>query len=149
MVDYKQIVKGQLFFFAGILYMLVISYIAPTLIEIGQSLFDNDDVTGISWLIIIFAYVIITIGLPAHFTWKGLTDNKEGTSPVLQSIGAIAMFILGILLTIKGWYIVTTIASALSNDLLALIIFWTGLLISWLLNIIVTPIVVLVRAQQQ
>lgn len=127
----------------------------PPLIDVGEGIFTTFSITdtsiqGIAWLLIIILYIFLALIIPINLIYEGITSpNPKDVSPFMMSILSISMFVIGILLTIKGWYIIEAFTGYLDGDVLLLSIFWTGLIASWILNVIIAPITTLIQTQQE
>lgn len=155
MANVREIVRGQFFFFIAFMYILIMSYMAEPLIDVGEGLFStfgivNTDIQAISWLIIIVFYIFLGIIIPGNMIYQGISEPKDPKiSPFMYSIMGISMFFIGLLLTIKGWYIIQAIADTLTGNDLLIAIYWTGLIISWILCNIIAPVIIVLQAQQE
>lgn len=87
---------------------------------------------------------------PINMIYNGITTPTDPKiNPFMQIIGSVFLFFLAIILTVKGWYIITSLSEVVSGDILLTVIFWMGLLTSWILTVIIAPISIIVQAQQQ
>lgn len=155
MADVRRIIKGQAFFFIGFFYILIVSYMMPPIIEVGEWMFSTFGVSdtttqGIAWLFVIVFYLFMALIIPGNMIYEGISaPNPKEVSPFMLSILAIAMFIIGLIFTVKAWYIVTALADALNGDVLLLALYWSGLLLSWILTMIIAPVTIILQAQQE
>ena len=143
MVDYKKIMKGVLFFFAGFFLIIILNYLIPALTEALSTIYNNSDITGIIWLMAIIIYVSAGVIIPLIFIYQGLTTEKE-PNPMVNIPIVIIGFILGIVLTIKAWYMVTSIAT-LTTDPFITGVYWIGITITRISIMVITPIYVIVK----
>ena len=67
-------------------------------------------------------------------------------------IKAILIFIFGLLLTLKGWYIAGVFADIIKNathegsySQVLLVIFWIGFVVMWLMAQVILPIYLVIR----
>jgi hypothetical protein len=148
MVDYKTILKGEMFFFIGFILILIINSLLPPLIEAGESIGTvGSDIEQIIWFGGIILYVLAGVIMPLGYMYKGLTTDTGG-NPFQNITIALVMFLFNLLLTIKAWYMVTALAS-LSSDGFITAIFWIGFTLTWLVCVIVTPAYVIIKNTQQ
>lgn len=130
MTDYKKIIMGVASFFTGYIAIYVMNTILPTLISVGQNLFNsNTDIEGIIWLGAILAWTLIGVITPSFLIISGL---KEGNpqSKTGEIVMAILIFLFSILFTRFAWYMIATF-TALNTEPIITIIFWIGLILVW------------------
>lgn len=131
MADFRMIMKGQVFFFLGFFYVLIMSYILPPIIDVGESLFPSNDLQAIAWLFALIFYLFLAMIYPINMIYNGITTPTDPKiNPFMQIIGSVFLFFLAIILTVKGWYIITSLSEVVSGDILLTVIFWMGLLTS-------------------
>lgn len=149
MTDYKMILKGYGTFIGALAMIVVLNYIVPTLVSVGESIFSsNTDISGIIWFGLIVLYVLAGVVMPLVFIYMGITAPEEPGNNIVEIILACLMFLFNLLLTFKGYYIVTSIASMI-EDGFVLAIFWVGLIAIWLATTFITPAYVIIKHSQQ
>lgn len=144
MSNLKRIGQGVGTFFMGY-FLIVITYsIIPTLITIGESVFpEGTDLSGIIWLLTIIIWILMIAVMPVYLQISGIQE-ETGRDPKWEVIAGILIFIISILLTYKGWYLVTAMASMAEHTLI-LVLFYTGLILTWFMTTIITPVALIVK----
>lgn len=150
MVNYKEILKGQISFFAGILFILLISFIVPPIIEAMSGIQTESGIEGIIWFGLIILYVLMGFVMPLYFIYKGLVVEDDNNDPFINILIAVVSFIFNIIITIKGWFMITAFNTYLSSLTvegieLIMVLFWMGLLLSWVTCVIITPIYTIIK----
>lgn len=156
MTKVTYLIKAQAFFFIAIIYLMIINYTAPAIIDVGEALYttmggSGNDIQAVSWLFIIIIYLILAIVIPLNYIYLGMTTptEKNGPNPFMMSILGIFLLFISIILTVKGWFIIQAFASFVSGDEILTTIYWVGLITTWILCNLVSPIIIIIQAQQE
>lgn len=166
MVNLKLMVKGMISFPVGVLYMLVLTYVIIPIIDVGNSILTTtNEVEAIAWLLALVFYLFVVIILPSNWLYLGITeqgtyqDNKGGILPdnkFMLTIIALMLFLIGMLMTVKGWYMITAMHNSILDagfgDTTTVVIsafYWVGLILSWLLTVVIAPVAIITTAYQQ
>lgn len=148
MVNTKKIIKGTVSFLIGFLIMYIMNEIIAPMLESLEGIFSsNTDLQGIIWFFTILLWITISVIIPSFLIITGLKEEKESTQGGEITLGII-IFITSIILTIKGWFWITTFASLAGTGLIA-VIFWTGLILIWSEVTIITPIYLIIKNTRQ
>lgn len=151
MVNLAYITKGVGVFlatvFISILAYQLILVLAGVVNDVSDENAIGDSIEAIIWFGVILVWVLGTLAIPAHYYYKGLTEEDD-LSPISKSLIGIIIFIFGILLTVKGWYLAPAIASFLDTTL-QIILFWIGLILTWATIVIATPFYCILDATQR
>lgn len=97
----------------------------------------GDTIEGIFWFIIIIVWILGTLVLPAALYYEGITEKDELNPVVKGSIGVL-LFIFGMLLTIKAYYLTTVIQSFMDSTI-QIILFWLALIMNWATIVLIAP----------
>lgn len=152
MADIIKIVKGIAYFFIGYFILIVLGYIIPPILTgLESALGNNTEFSSLAWFGVILITIIATIVLPTITITNALKENK-GTNKIIEIVTGILIFIMGIAITIKSWYMIDTLTGIASNmttqlgsngAIFAQGVFWIGLIIGWTEIVILTPIVLI------
>jgi len=146
MVNFGKIIRGELFFITGFISVILLNMILPSVIDVGESIMPNTDIAEITWFFMILLFLALVVVMPCVYIIQGLQEPNDQNRFVSIFI-AILMFLVHILLTVKGWYAVETFTT-MATDGFTLALFWIGFAIVWILSTIITPIYIIVKEAQ-
>lgn len=134
MTNLITVTKGASSFFVGYLISIISYYVAPTMLE----LYTNTTHEGIMWFGLILVWIIGMIVVPAGWIVQGLREDKEEERSLFGVASGVVYFVIAILLTVLGWFMISALNSMITENLFKAI-FWVGLLTTWALTVIVAP----------
>lgn len=153
MVNFLKVWKGGSFWLLGILItVMTITYIVPDMVTAGQTLTEipsgmHTEIEGIIWLMVLIITTIISIIIPNAIIYPALQEPNISDNKLVIITVAVVMFLLSMILTIKGWYIIEAVYTIITNDFIKAL-FFLGILEVWSLIVIVSPLYSINQAKQ-
>lgn len=135
--------RSVLLYVTGMIIILTSQHVVKPFIDAVGAVTPTPAFESYLWLGVILGWVIIGVVMPAFYTITTLRNAQLDKRKEYIILG-ILMFIFGILITIKAWYMAGAVATLIINPL-GLAIFWIGLAINWIMWVLVTPIYLIVN----
>lgn len=129
--------KAVVLYGIGVIIMLFSQHLIQPFTDALDNLEVNTTFASYLWLGVILIWIMLCVVMPTFYTVELLRNTSENKSRGHIIIGVL-VFIFGILITIKAWYMTDIIADNLTNDF-ALVLFWVGLITNWVMWVIITP----------
>lgn len=154
MADLKKVISGTAIFlasfFGSIILFNFITYLTPVgdILQADYSSVDNTTIGGLAWLAFIIISLLGMIVIPTFLTIEGLRDEDKQQHPYAMMLAGVLIFIFGIMITVKGWYMLDALASATTENYI-LTLYWIGLLLAWAELIIITPAYLIIKGQTE
>lgn len=147
-MNIKTILQGIGIWIAAVFASILLNYIIPPIITAGETFYTNTDIQAIAWLFYILVNIIGILVIPNYFIIRGIQDETTQTEKLPSIIIAILLFFFTVLLTYKGWYMITALASIITSNF-ALAAYWIGLIIMWLEFLVIIPVILITKAYQK
>lgn len=141
MVNYKNILIGNLIFVLAYFFLLITQYVVPPLAS-----YLDSTLGGVVWLGTFILSVTAILLLPIGFIYMGLTKGEPSENKMLLMGTGIIHGILAITLIYLSWYAITPMAEALELSLFRGM-FWIGLVIIYIANTTVIPALMIIEAK--
>lgn len=138
MTNLTKIGKGAFSFFIGYIFIIVMNYLFPPLIETLQTIYPSAEFEQIGILGLMVVYVILCIITPQYYILTGLREQSTTQQGAITIFLAILIFFFGIILTYKAYYMIPILASLADNGITQAI-FWIGTIGVWTEIILITP----------
>lgn len=142
MVNYNKILKSQVFFFSSIFLMIIMSMIITPFVTILTNTLGYEFIKNIVDFLLILVYIILALVLPLIYSYTGITERDDNNN-VIKIVISIFVSLIMIVLTYFGWFMVEGIANSIDDGFI-LMLFWLGFFGSWLLNVLVLPMYVII-----
>lgn len=128
--------------------MLILSYtISPLLNALNEAnVTGGDFVYAIGEIVVLVVIFLALLILPVYFIYKAVTEGNHKIDPVGSSIKAVIIFFFGILITIKVWYMFPIFAGLLDDGLVRGV-FYTGLFLVWVGNLLIVPATMIITKE--
>jgi len=139
-----QIIKGEALFFGSFIIMVLVTMIIDPILDVGNLIFPDSDLTGIIWFFLLILFVIMVVIVPIVYMIKGM-QNLDPADKMKNLFVAVFLGLTNILLTIYGWHIVTGVMS-IAPDTFFVALFWIGFTFVWLTATIIAPTYIIMRA---
>lgn len=146
MANFSKIIRGELFFITGFISVILLNMILPSVIDVGETIMPNTDIAEITWFFMLILFIALVVIMPCVLIIQGLQEPTDQNRFVSIFI-AIVMFLIHILLTVKGWYAIETFTT-MATDGFTLALFWVGFAIVWILTTLVTPLYIIIKEAQ-
>lgn len=149
MVSVGKIILGGFSFFIGYIVAIVLETLITPLLSAITSIFTSSDLSGISWFITIIMYILLVIIMPLFLIVNGLLTENDNPNKHVNILIAVFIFIFSLLLTMKGWYAITALATFATSGGLVNILYWIGLIGTWVTFVIISPVWIIIDATKQ
>lgn len=152
MTDIKKIGTGFGIFitaiFVNLLGYVVLDALFPVVNATGDTNAIGNTWEGTFWFVLIIIWILGIFVLPAIFYYQGITEEDE-TPKIAKGALGILTFLIGMIASVKLWFIATAISNILQNyTTILVIIFWIGLLFNWAACVLVAPYYMVADARQ-
>lgn len=152
MTDIKKIATGFGIFiiaiFVSLLGYVVLDALFPIVNAAGDSNAIGDGWEGTFWFVLIIIWIVGIFVLPGTFYYQGITEQDDIPKVIKGAMG-ILVFTIGMIASVKLWFMATAISDILSNyTAILVILFWIGLLFNWATCILVAPYYMVADARQ-
>lgn len=141
MVNIKKSLIGSGIFAIGYAYAAISQFIYPIMLNVIPL---GDTLEGIIWFGIIITWVLAMLILPIGMWYYALTERTEIDNPVFMGTLAFLWFILSLCFTYFTYYWTTPLTAIFTTEypnvrILLLALFWIGIILTWVTNVIVIP----------
>lgn len=134
--------------FISLLGYVVLNAIFPVVNDATDTNAIGDGWEGTFWFVLIIIWIAGIFVLPGAQYYKGITEEDDIPKVVKGALGVL-MFLIGMIITIKLWFMATAIADILSSHTQILtIVYWMGLLFNWATCILITPYYMIADARR-
>lgn len=138
-MGFGNILKGIGIFFASILLIYLSAQLIPSLYEPLHETagFDDTNMYEGIWTFLIIIWFALGVVVPSAFIITGIRELSD-IQAMMKILAGAVIFILMILLTIRGAYIIEFLGTLQTSDL-SIAIYWIGLLIIWIEITLILP----------
>lgn len=145
--DITGVFYGAAEWFVGMLYVLIMAYILPPVMNGLGAIFDiGDFARGVIWIGAIIIAVIISIILPVYTISKALEGAQENLGTTLQ---AILFFIFGIIFVYATYTQIGQLSQIMNVDGFTYYLFWISMIITWGFAILGAPATLIIKSMNQ
>lgn len=146
-MDIKKIMMGTAFFIIGYIFVAITQWMFPYLIDAVDTLGMADSLQGILWFGVIIVWIIALVVLPIAFIVWGLMKYEQSQNPMLNITFAVLWSVFTLAITYFTYFWLPILAAALEYQIL-IALFWVGIVVILVTNVIIAPTYVIVQAKR-